>query len=93
MANNATSRRDATVVRTVEQIDSRIDRLKLLVRRLSAERRVSILREKYQQLRLIRRPSGHTDRGRAGMGQTAQQLAKILPIPVEKLATPESQKR
>jgi hypothetical protein len=39
------------MVKTTDQIDLRIERLKLLLRRLRAERRVALLRQKHHQIK------------------------------------------
>jgi len=46
-------------IRTVHQIDHRIAHLQALLKRLRAERRLAVLREKHRQFK-----QGHTD-GRA----------------------------
>ena len=45
---------DQSMVKTVNQIDNRIERLRALMKRLRAERRVAILRERHQQIKFGR---------------------------------------
>jgi hypothetical protein len=47
--------------RTISQIDNRIARLQALMKRLRAERRVAILREKHRQLKTATAKEGRRE--------------------------------
>jgi len=60
--------------KTTEQIDGRIERVKLILKRLRAERRVAVLRERHRKMLAVE----HTAR--------PQHISEILPDVMEDIA-------